>query len=66
MAEIFSSIDWEKEFEEADIEAGWNSFKDEIRDVVDKFISILQPRMRKVFIYEKGNNKVNKQEGEAI
>ena len=41
MAEIHSSIDWEKEFEGADVEACWNSFKDKIRDAVDKFISII-------------------------
>ena len=44
MAEILSSIDWEKEFEGADVEACWNSFKDKIRDAVDKFIPISQPR----------------------
>ena len=40
MAEILSSIDLEKEFEEADIEECWNNFKDKIRDAVDKFIQI--------------------------
>ena len=47
LAEILSSIDWEKEFEGADVEACWNSFKDKIRDAVDKFIPISQPRRRK-------------------
>ena len=46
MAEIFSGIDCEKEFEGADVEACWNSFKDKIRDAVDKFIPISQPRRR--------------------
>ena len=67
MAEILSSIDQEKEFEGTDIEACWNSFKDKIRDAVDKFIPISQLRRRKnITIYEKENNKVNKQEGKAI
>ena len=61
MAKILSSIEWGKEFEGADVEACWNSFKDKI-----KFIPISQPRRRKkIIIYDKGNNTVNKQEGEA-
>ena len=47
MAEMLSSIDWEKEFEEVDLEACWNSFKNKMRDAVDKFIPISQHRMRK-------------------
>ena len=67
MVEILSRIDWEKEFEGADIQACWNSFQDKIKDAFDKSILISQPRRRKnIIIYEKGNNKVNKQEGEAI
>ena len=67
MAEILSSIDWEKEFEGAYVEACWNSFKDKIRDAIDKFYPIFTAQEEeKIIIYEKGNNKVNKQEGEAI
>ena len=40
MTEILSSIDWEKEFEGADVETCWNSFKDKIRGTFDKFIPI--------------------------
>ena len=47
MTEILSSIDWEKEFARADVEACWNSFKDKIRDAVEKFIPISQPRKKK-------------------
>ena len=56
MAEILSSIDWEKEFEGADV----NSFKDNI------YPSFTAQEEEKIIIYEKGNNKANKQEGEAI
>ena len=64
MVEILSSIHWEKIFEGADIEACWNSFEDNIRDAFDNFIPISQPII--IIIYEKGNNKINKQEREAI
>ena len=47
MARILSSINWEKEFEWADVEACWNIFKDNIRDAVHKFIPISQLRRRK-------------------
>ena len=46
MARILSSINWEKEFEWADVEACWNIFKDNIRDAVHKFIPISQPRRK--------------------
>ena len=46
MTEILSSLYWENEFEGADVEACWNSFKDKIRDTVDKFISISQHKRR--------------------
>ena len=39
MADILSSIDWEKEFEEANIEAFWNSFKDKFRDALTTNLS---------------------------
>ena len=48
MAEILPSIDWEKEFEGADVEA---CFKDNIRDTVDKFIQISQPRKKKNLLH---------------
>ena len=56
MAEILSSIDWKKEFEGAGVKACWNSCNDKIRDTVDKFIPVLQPRRRKkLSIYIKMN-----------
>ena len=68
MAEILSSIDW-KNFKGADIEADIEAETVlKIRLVaVDKFIPISQHRRRKeTIIYDKGNNKINKQKGEAI
>jgi len=40
MAEILSSIDWEKEFEGTDVKACWNIFLDKIKDAADKSILI--------------------------
>ena len=64
MAEILSSTDWQKEFEGADVEACWNTFKDEIRDAIDKFIPISQPRRRKIssFMRKETIKLINKRE----
>ena len=47
MAEILSSMEWKKEFERADVEACWNSFKDKISVTIEKFIPISQSRKKK-------------------
>ena len=48
----------------ADVEACWSSFKDKIRDAVDKFIPILHPRRRKIssFMRKETIKLINKRE----
>ena len=65
MAGIFSCIDWEKEFEGADVEICWSSFKDKIGDAVDKFQS---PEIEKKtsFMRKETIKLINKREKQFV